>query len=316
MNTETTNYDALAELFSACYSDFVFDPKVLQAQDENNRAVSLPMQRWCLREGEAIIACGEYRQIAENSPPNRLFINIVVHPGYRGRGLGGQLYLLLMEHLAHQNDLLLRATVRAEDAHSLAFMQRRGFVFEQSLQEWALSLAPISGEPIMLREAKLPNAQMVICSVAELQIDSERNRKLHRLIASIRRDMLPATDCAVFSYETFEANYLDHPTFFPEMAFVAIHSGEYIGYSDLRDDGAEGLLNNLTGVLPHYRRQGVAMALKVRGLECARQGEYRRVRTFCSAENTAIKALNKRLRFVRTSAWNHLCRDDFNAQIN
>jgi len=312
---EPTDYHALAQLLSACYSDFVFDPEVLQAQDMMDHFVSLPGARWLAQQGTKAAAYGELRQFAEDISSPRRFLNIVVHPEYRGRGLGGRLYRLLMEHLLVLPDLSLRATVLSEDTYSAGFMQRRGFVCEQSLQEWALLLPYIDIQRTLCRKGICADTQMSLCSVEELQTDPERNRKLYRLIREIRQDTLWASDRPLISYDMFEASYLGDPSFFPEMAFVAVYAGEYIGYCDLRDDGAEGMLFNLTGVLRNYRRQGVAAALKRIGLERAQEKGYTRVRTFCSAENTAIQAINKQLGFVQTSAWTHLFKGDFRPPI-
>ena len=302
------DYRALTELLAACYPEFVFDPEVLQAQDEHDLSLSFPVRRWVACQGQVTVACGEVQQSASTLGPPQLSLNICVHPEYRGQGLGGRLYHILMEHLPPHIDLSLCATLRSEDTVSLAFLQRRGFVPIQSLQEWELSLPCDTGAAEAPCVAVSSDAQITIRSVAELIPDPGSDRKLNRLIELLREEMQPQSALSVNAEETFAGDYCAHPSFFPEMSLIATDAGEYIGYSDLRDDGAGGLLYNLTGVLPSHRRQGVASALKRVALSRAQEQGYTRIRTFCSAENIAIQALNRKFGFEQTSAWTHLCK--------
>lgn len=56
-------------------------------------------------------------------------------------------------------------------------------------------------------------------------------------------------------------------------------------------------------MLRAYRRQGVALALKLRGIAYAKQHAYTTLRTSVDATNTASLALNERLGFVKQPAW-------------
>jgi len=52
----------------------------------------------------------------------------------------------------------------------------------------------------------------------------------------------------------------------------------------------------LTGVLPEYRRRGIATALKVKTISYAREHGFRRI--FTNSDNPAMKVLNAKLGFV------------------
>jgi GNAT superfamily N-acetyltransferase len=77
-----------------------------------------------------------------------------------------------------------------------------------------------------------------------------------------------------------------------------------VGLSFLTCAAHAGWLDQrLTGVLPAYRRRGIALALKVRGLAYARDHGYDWIKTDSAVQNTAMRGLNRRLGFVEYPAW-------------
>jgi len=56
----------------------------------------------------------------------------------------------------------------------------------------------------------------------------------------------------------------------------------------------------LTGILPEYRRRGIATALKMKTIEYAHKHGFRRILT--NSENPAMQALNAKLGF-RPGPW-------------
>ena len=59
----------------------------------------------------------------------------------------------------------------------------------------------------------------------------------------------------------------------------------------------------LTGVLREYRRKGIALAMKVRGIRwCAERG-HATIRTANEAGNVGMLSINEVLGFVRQPSW-------------
>lgn len=85
----------------------------------------------------------------------------------------------------------------------------------------------------------------------------------------------------------------------PEACFVAIADGEWIGYTVLDTASSEtGVLRqSWTGVLPTWRRQGIASGLKLRAIRYALAHGYRILRTEIRTANEASVRLNYRLGF-------------------
>ncbi|MEM9774478.1 MAG: GNAT family N-acetyltransferase, partial [Chloroflexota bacterium] len=93
---------------------------------------------------------------------------------------------------------------------------------------------------------------------------------------------------------------LDNPRILPNGSFFAIDesNGEWVGISTVKKVGAdnEAVSVGLTGVIPEYRRKGIATALKVRTVDFARQYGAKSIRTD-NEENNPMYDLNMQLGF-------------------
>ena len=86
--------------------------------------------------------------------------------------------------------------------------------------------------------------------------------------------------------------------------YVALDRGKYVGMTELWSNQADPELFDIgvTGVLRPHRRRGIAMALKLRGIEFAQRRGIRELRTWNALDNGAILAVNRQLGFVRRPA--------------
>ena len=142
-----------------------------------------------------------------------------------------------------------------------------------------------------------------IRSVVELQTDPGRERKLYELGWAIEQD-IPSSEPAVRdSFEEFQKVW-ERSNLVQDAWFVALDKGEYVGMTELWSNQADPDLFDigLTGVLRSHRRRGIAMALKLRGIEFAQKKGIRELRTWNASHNEGILAVNRRLGFVRRPA--------------
>ena len=81
---------------------------------------------------------------------------------------------------------------------------------------------------------------------------------------------------------------------------IARRGDEYIGLSCLSRSNVDVLELNqaITGVRADWRYQGVATALKARGIQLARDSGYARIVTYVDSTNVPMAALNQKLGFV------------------
>jgi ribosomal protein S18 acetylase RimI-like enzyme len=86
--------------------------------------------------------------------------------------------------------------------------------------------------------------------------------------------------------------------------FIALAGSVYVGYSYLNHDEQhpERLYQSMTGVRPEFRRQGIATALKTRGILYARERDVQIIVTRVRITNEASLAMNHSMGFVEPLA--------------
>ena len=301
---DSRHYPALANLLTEIYSDHYFDPEGLQSHDDSV-AGDCKFQRWIGLVGDTIVAFGEYRQTPEMYDPNRFILNMAVHKNYRCRGIGRQIYAHVVSELNAFQPTVLRATVRADSPHSVAFLEKRNYVCTLRLCEWHLELEKAEVSDSAAKIGMEQTAGFTVRTVEDLRTDPRRDRKLYELISLLREDVPMPERPTKTDFTQFVTGFLADPSYDPEAAFVAVQAGEYIGYSDLRDDGAGSLYGGLTGVRREYRRQGIGTALKLQGIHYGRSQGCQWFKTFSAGENVSIGRINRKFGFVPKFEWMH-----------
>src|SRR5262249_47910804 len=97
------------------------------------------------------------------------------------------------------------------------------------------------------------------------------------------------------------ARWFSRPGLITEACFIARDGGRYIGMTalSLTDEEDGGIYQGFTGVLREFRREGVALSLKLRAIDYARRHGYRFIRAVNHHLNLPMLILNEKLGFRR-----------------
>src|SRR5438128_10328267 len=100
-------------------------------------------------------------------------------------------------------------------------------------------------------------------------------------------DMRSVASVTPTSYEQWEAFELKNPNLMLEGYMIAKDGSKYVGLSTVWriDQEPRGLVQGNTGVRREYRGRGIAVALKLKVIDFARQNVYEKMKT--------LKASNK-----------------------
>lgn len=142
-----------------------------------------------------------------------------------------------------------------------------------------------------------------IRSVVDLKTDPDRDRKLYELGWAIAQD-IPSSELSVRdSFEEFQKVW-QRSNRVQDAWSVALGQGEYVGMTEFWSNQTDpGLFQiGVTGVLRPHRRRGIAIALKLRGIEFAYESGIRELRTWNASDNGGILEVSRRLGFVRKPA--------------
>jgi ribosomal protein S18 acetylase RimI-like enzyme len=298
------DYPAMAAVQSAAGHQRPRTAEVLQFGDEHRDARCLAA-RWVAEQNGEVVGWAGYDQLVWMYDPRKFVLSGFVHPARQGRGIGALLYKTVTGALAPYDPAALYVLeVRADQEQSVGFLVARGF--REAMRTWVLHLALASFDPAPFATAGILDAHhLEIRTMAELASDPDLDRKLYLLVNAVHEDVPTPGENTPLTYEHFVENMLATPELEPERIFVAVSrsDGAYVGLSILWSiPGSDNLRGGITGVARPYRRQGVALALKLHAIAYARAHGYAAVETMNAADNTAILALNERLGFVKQFA--------------
>ena len=220
------------------------------------------------------------------------WISVRVVRRARRRGVGTELFRALSVRARADGRVGLTMSVRHDDLDAQRFLGRRGFVEVLRMRDSVLDL--VAAEV----DAAPPEG------VAIVPLTTELERSVYEAALVIAKDIPAADEVRIGAFDDWRADELS-PQLLRGCSFVAVAGDSVAGYATLHagNDG-EGL-NAMTGVMPGWRRRGVALALKSTQIEAAKRHGLRRLRTRNEMGNP-MRVVNERLGYVRDVDWLNL----------
>jgi GNAT superfamily N-acetyltransferase len=233
-------------------------------------------QTFLLEVGGLAVATGMYCEWIHWYEPGRYYMKVVVHPAYRRQGHGTALYDTMREYLAKEmpTGRLFMCMCHESEPESIRFVTQRGFQQTGVDQLSVLDLSSFDPERAALATRELREQGIEILSYHELAAsDADFLRKFYDLTCLSMKDMPAGGERTYQPFEQSVQSVFEYPGFLPELFFMAVENGRYVGQSDLVDEkqDLEHLGTGYTGVHPDYRRRGIATALKLRCIQAAKE---------------------------------------------
>ena len=305
---DSSDYDRLTEIYNANYPDQPLSIAELRYRDESLDRSKYLLRRHAVQD----LASGETIGFARISHgldmfhPRKFWINIYVDPRLHNRGIGSKIYEKLMEELRELDATTVWAMSKEDLPTQYQFFRKRGF--EEKMRLWESRLDTRSTEPERFREytEKMSREGITLATLAE---ENNRNpealRKIHDLLMVVCADMPNITPFTPISFEQWEAFELKSPRHLPEAYLLAKQGSDYVGLSYFWKSEKEPRILNQgdTGVRREYRGRGIAMALKLKGIDFAKRNGYDMIKTWNASNNAPMLALNTQLGFKRQVGW-------------
>jgi mycothiol synthase len=252
-----------------------------------------------------VVGAGQCCEPWRSKEPGQYQVSCDVHPDFRRRGIGTALYHQLTDLLAGHGANILVARTREDKVDGLRFLTNRGFEQVMRSPISHLDVGSFDADRLAERVLRVAERGIQIEPLArQAAADPDWQQKLWALTRDLYRDLSSHNSLAQQTFEKFEERSLRAPGFNAEAHFVARDGDRWVGTSSLWVPQGEPdkLYTGLTGVVRSHRRQGIAVAMKVRGIAFARQIGARIIQTD-NEENNPMYWLNLQLGFEPQPAW-------------
>lgn len=297
----TEHYEGIAALYNSM--DPERNTSALELMEgDRRRDLRFKSQRMIAYMKDQMVGIGYYTQSIWFDHPQKFILWIEVLPAYQRQGIGSTLYEAILEALQPFDPLALRVSAKEDHPQSVQFLEKRGFQevirdVPSELDVQAFDLTRFTG-----LEERFRGNGIEIKTLADLESDPGRNRKLYdldwNLSLAVPGDL--AAGMGRRGLEKYVEYAITGPSAIPEGFFVAVKGDEYIGLSHLLTvEKGVSLYQGLTGVKPEYQRQGIGMALKIRGIAYAKDNGYKLIKAENDSKNKPMLSMNERLGYVR-----------------
>ncbi len=207
------------------------------------------------------------------------------------------LYEQLLDALGAFHPTLLKTEV--DEAES-AFYLAQGFA--EVKKNWTLYLSLESFSEVLYGDKVSPPGYAFV-SFAELERTDAGTHALFELLRELVTAVPSTEPRSPWSFKQFLQHRKNSPVLLPEGSLVVRYGEELVGLSELKRTPDPGeLMTSLTAVKSAFRARGLALAVKLRTLQRAKELGFRGVHTQNASSNTRMLALNEALGFTRQRA--------------
>jgi mycothiol synthase len=232
------------------------------------------------------------RDTTPSRRPGCIEMRLTVAPEQRRRGIGGRLFERVLAFAEERQAESIRSAYleHTPDEPATFFLRQRGFVELQRYQPSRLDVSACDLSPFHGLEQQLVADGVCFFTYADLPDTEENRRRLYSLDREARTDLPYPGDPEPSEPEPYEENWVAK---LPEEQFFAVQLaavGErWVGLS------ASSTSWGFTGVIPTFRRRGIATALKVHAIRAAKERGVRILETENRADNLGMLAINRKL---------------------
>lgn len=238
-------------------------------------------------------ANGQVVGIRMLSPSNVVWIAIV--PDHQRKGLGT---LLMNDVIAQSDSKELISRVGDTNTAGLAFCEKYDFKPYLHMVNLELDLTAWDDSALasLLHEATAHG--IAFKTYADFGDTPDSRQRLYTLNKALSATIPRAEPQPFADFDTYVERRLLPAPYVHDGIFLAVAGDQWIGMSQVSlHDGYA--FNEMTGVLPEYRGQGVAQTLKLLSTRFAKGKGYRVLKTFNDVSNAPMIAVNEKLGFRR-----------------
>ncbi|OLD12865.1 MAG: hypothetical protein AUI97_05520 [Crenarchaeota archaeon 13_1_40CM_3_52_17] len=302
------DYGKLAHVFGSIFPDYDRTPEEWRFEDESLDKSKFHFKRYSCFSPEVQDAVGfaQCQHIPWMYHPKKLWVDIWVDPQHQRKGIGNALYERLSQDFKVLGAVTSWTGVREDMPFPIKFAMNRGF--HEKMRAWESRLNPATVNLLAFQKYLDKASQHRIHFVTladEMSSDPACYAKLHALVQAVSADIPRPEQFTPVSFEQWSAFEMKSPNLVPQGYMIAKDGDRYVGMSTVwkAQKDPKGLYQGLTGVVRDYRGRGIAVALKLKVIEFARNNKYEKLKTWNDSTNAPMLGINVKLGFKREVGW-------------
>lgn len=302
------DYGKLARVFGSIFPDYDRTPEEWKFEDESLDRSKFHFKRYsCItKESPEPVGFAQCQHVPWMYHPKKLWFDIWVDPKHQKKGVGSVLYERLSQDFKELGTVTSWTGVREDMPYPIQFATNRGFHEKMRAWESRLNPAAVNLSAFQKYVDKASQHRIHFATLAsEMQNDPESYRKLHALVQAVSEDIPRPEQFTPVSFEQWSAFEMKSPNLVPQGYMIAKDGDNYVGMSTVwkAQKDPKGLYQGLTGVIREYRGRGIAVALKLKVIEFARNNKYEKLKTWNDSTNAPMLGINVKLGFKREVGW-------------
>lgn len=300
---EERDYPAAAAVLNAAWPDEAHSEAGLREDDDH--APEIKWGRFVAEVNGETVGVGDYTQFEGMYHPQKFAVWVTVKPAFRSQGIGKALYRRVMAALQPHDPISILSSTREDQTHAIAWLQKLGYAEKMRYWESRLEVQNFDFAPWAGKIEAVEATGFQLKSLKELEADPLHRLKYYDLWLEARLDVPRPDALSEVGFEDYCKWVFESQYYLPEGHFVAIDptTGQYVALSTLWKTDGDYLQTGLTGTRRAYRRKGLALALKLKGLQLAQTMGIREIRTGNESNNRAMLSINEALGFVKQPIW-------------
>jgi ribosomal protein S18 acetylase RimI-like enzyme len=280
------------------------DPRTVEHQEyfEKTYPADNPRLRYAVvNADEKFIGVGACEQPIGFNAPGVYFMGIVIDPDWRRQGIAQALLTELVPYARQHGAEKLWSNCREDQDYSIRFLEQAGFHnfglrFESMLDLTTFDERPFASAIDQVRAAGFEFTTLA----AERLINPDADRLLYELDHETGLEVpWPGGVRMELTYAQFRQRLLDRPDCDPSAILIAKQREQWAGLTIVEFEKNQRAHTAMTGVRSTYRRQGLALALKLLSFRLMKERGCTQTITQNDTANPPILHLNEKLGYQK-----------------
>ncbi|MCP4229795.1 MAG: GNAT family N-acetyltransferase [bacterium] len=291
------------ELFNICYPNYGAGTEVYIYNVEHEPSGRYSESFVGIKD-DKVIGIVDISSLGNSPGTGEFFLTFRLHPDYRGRGFGRELYSQGECHLGYLDWKKVYSWCDAADVRTKAWLNRLGFVKAGRAIESVLDLTNYR-KPDDYEETKKHTSEQGIRVKTFAEINApEKERKLWELTEVTNADMPDPYPYQKRSFEEWR-EAMAAPNRIMDSIHIAIDEGRFVAHTKIYFNYGPGkhAITGSTGTLASHRNRGIAKALKYRMIDWAVANGVPSISTDNAEQNEYILRINRKLGFKPKTTW-------------